>query len=203
MLCLILIIGCAAACASVSGDSGTAPFRGEMAFSLVSCGLFSDMYAMSLVQEEEKAAESTETADEADEEEEESRSLLTHILLYLPNRFFDLFDIARAGVSVGPGIGVDLTATKYLNATLMAKASVGLGLQTLRHLPIESAAYTSVGAGPIQLDLEPGLSWYRSPGEIRAELHVLIVGAHAAVDPVEIFDLLVGFFLFDPVGDDF
>lgn len=138
----------------------------------------------------------------SEEEEEEDRSVFVHILLYVPNRVIDAFDIVRAGVSVGPGIGVDLTATEWLNATLMAKASVGVGYQTLRHLPVEAAAYTMVGAGPVKLAADPGLDWYRSSGEFRVEVHAVIVGAHAVVEPFEIFDLLAGFLFFDPLDDD-
>jgi len=145
--------------------------------------------------------------DAADEEggaqDEDSRPVLVSILLYLPNRVLDLFDIARAGVSVGPGIGIDLTATELLNLTLMFKTSVGVGYQTLRHLPIEAAAYADVGAGPIKLDADPGFSWYRSPGDFRVELYVLLVGAHAALEPIEILDFLVGLIGLDPVEDDY
>ena len=58
-----------------------------------------------------------------DEKEDKGRPVIIDILLYVPNRVLDALDIVRAGVSVGPGIGVDLTATEALNATLMTKAS--------------------------------------------------------------------------------
>jgi len=142
--------------------------------------------------------------DEADEaEDEDSRPVLLGVLLYLPNRVLDLFDIARAGVSVGPGIGVELTATRFLNLALMFKTSVGVGLQTLRHLPIEATAYTAVGAGPLVLALDPGLNWHRSMGDLRVDLHALLLGAHVALEPIEMLDFLVGFFGLDPADDDF
>jgi hypothetical protein len=168
-----------------------------------------------LVAQTEPTADQDETAPQqegATEQKEPSpeeprkpkgRSIFTHILLYIPNRVVDVFDIVRAGVSVGPGIGVDLTATQYLNVSLLAKTSVGLGFQTFRHLPAEAAATTAVGIGPFKADPEAGLAWHRSPGDIRVELHALLVGAHACVEPFEIFDLIVGFLFFDPVGDDF
>ena len=115
----------------------------------------------------------------------------------------DLFDIVRAGVSVGPGIGVDLTATEYLNVTLMTKASVGVGYETLRHLPIEAASYAMIGVGPVKAAADPGLAWPRSPGDIRIELHLLLAGAHVAIEPFEIFDFVVGFIGIDPMEDSF
>jgi hypothetical protein len=159
-----------------------------------------------LPQEEEAAAQEAATQEPAAEEqvvEPERRSLFIDLLLYIPNRIFDAGDLVRAGVSVGPGIGVDLTATKFLNASAMTKFSVGVGYQTLRRLPIEVATYAMLGAGPIKAMGDPGLSWHRSPGDIRAEVHVFLVGAHAAVEIFEVFDLVVGILGFDPMDDDF
>jgi len=135
--------------------------------------------------------------------EPEERPFLVDLLLYLPNRLLDAGDLVRAGVSVGPGMGIDLTATEWANVSLMTKTSAGLGYETLRHLPVELAAYTAVGAGPVKVHPEAGLTWYRSPGDIRVEVHLLIVGAHAAVEPFEMGDFIVGFFGLDPMDDDF
>ena len=151
-------------------------------------------------QEQEAAAEQQET--EPPPAEGKQRPIIVDILLYIPNRVLDLFDIPRLGVSVGPGLGVDLTATKALNVTLMAKASVGLGFQTFRHLPVEAAAYSAVGVGPLEAVADPGLAWYRSDLDFRAELHLLLIGAHVAVEVGEIFDFLAGILFFDPEEDD-
>jgi hypothetical protein len=140
--------------------------------------------------------------EETEEDVKEDRSIFVDILLYVPNRVLDALDIVRFGVSAGLGIGVDLTATEYLNVTLMTRASVGVGYQTLRHLPIEAASYAMVGAGPLQADAEVGFDWHRSPGDIRVELFVLVVGAHVCVEAFEIFDLAAGFLFFDPMEDD-
>jgi hypothetical protein len=179
---------------------------------LAACTAIPDSAGGRLYQEktgdEPEAVEEIEFDEEAikpveeKEEEEEERSIFVDILLYVPNRVLDVLDIVRAGVSVGPGIGVDLTATEALNVTLMTRASVGLGYQTLRHSPIEAASYAMIGVGPLEADAEAGLEWYRSPGDIRVEFHVLLVGAHVAVEAFEIFDLAAGFIFLDPKEDD-
>lgn len=136
-------------------------------------------------------------------DEDEGRSLTTSLLLYLPNRVFDVFDIVRAGVDVGPGVGASAQVTSAARAAYMSRISVGVGLQTLRHLPVKAAADAELGAGPLGGDVGPGLGWYRSPADIRLEVHPLVAGAHVAVEPLEIIDLVTGLFGFDPSDDDF
>jgi hypothetical protein len=136
------------------------------------------------------------------EEEKKGRPILTTVILYLPNRVVDLFDIARAGVEVGPGIGIDLTATEAASVAFMSRTSVGIGYETLRHLPFKMGGEFYAGVGPIQPGIG-GENWYRNFWDLRVELHVLLVGAHVAVNPGEIVDFIVGIFTFDPMHDDF
>ena len=47
-------------------------------------------------------------------------------------------------------------------------------------------------------------SWFgKLPGDIRIELHPLLVGIHVAIEPFEIFDFIVGFIGIDPMEDTF
>jgi len=133
--------------------------------------------------------------------EDAGRGLLTTVVLYVPNRVLDLFDVARAGVDVGPGIGVDLQVTKLVQARALSTLALGIGLQTLRHMPFRAGPEAAVGLGPLGGDAELG-GWYRSPGDIRVGLHALLVGAHVAVEPVEILDFVLGFVLIDIKDDD-
>ena len=135
------------------------------------------------------------------DDEDEGHGLLVTLLLYLPNRVIDLFDVVRFGVDVGPGIGLHLQATDALQAKAISSASVGVGLQTLRHLPVHVGTRSGVGAGPIEVSAE-AWDWHLSPGDFRVEFYVLLVGAHVAVEPFEIVDALAGFLFFDPQDDD-
>ncbi|MHC4473807.1 MAG: hypothetical protein ACYS99_22960 [Planctomycetota bacterium] len=139
---------------------------------------------------------------DTEDEEDEGRPFLMEVLFYFPNRALDALDLARFGVDVGLGVGVDVRATKYLQAVAMTRSTIGVGYQTLRHMPIQTGAYTAVGAGPVNLDLGD-TPWYRSDTDLRAEVHLLLVGAHAAVDPAEILDLLLGFLTIDIMDDDY
>jgi hypothetical protein len=143
-----------------------------------------------------------EVEEEIEEEEDES-STLGVILLYIPNRIFDLFDVARAGVNVGPGFGFDVRCTKWLKAQFISDTSVGVGLQTLRHLPLCVRSQAKIGLGFISTPGMNLLDWHYGDYDLRVELHVLIIGAHVAVELGEIVDFIGGIFTWDPMNDDF
>lgn len=147
-------------------------------------------------QEEEIAS-----GDASEGDDDESRGLGTHVLLYLPNRVLDLFDVARVGVDVGPGLGIELKATEAVQAMALTTFAIGVGFQGLRHLPFRVGSEAAFGVGPLGGTAEIG-GWYRSPTEFRVGLHLLLVGAHASVDPVEIVDFVLGFLLIDIKDDD-
>jgi hypothetical protein len=125
------------------------------------------------------------------------------ILLYLPNRVLDAFDMARAGVNVGPGIGGQVKATDAGELVFLSRLSAGVGLQGLRHLPVYASSESVVGAGPVEAGGDMGFGWYQSSTDIRVEAHPLLAGAHVAVDPVEILDFVAGLFTIDIREDDY
>jgi len=160
------------------------------------------------IQEEAAASDSGDAApaaaetSSAEEPKDEGRGIVAGTLLYLPNRVVDLFDIAKFGVDVGPGIGIDVQATKFLQARAMWNLSVGVGFQGLRHLPFQVGTVAALGVGPIGGVGSVG-GWPRSDSGFRLGLHVLIVGAHAEVNPYEALDFVLGFLTIDIADDDF
>jgi hypothetical protein len=150
-----------------------------------------------------KSAAKSADSEKPAEEEKEGRSFLVGMLMYLPNRVMDLFDMIRFGVNVGPGIGVDLAATDALQAQAFSHASVGVGLQSFRHTPVFMGTEAGLGVGPLGAVGDLGATWYRSPTDLRVGLYVAILGAHVAIDPVEIADFLLGFLTIDIRDDDF
>lgn len=137
------------------------------------------------------------------DEEESGRGLVHVVLLYIPNRILDLFDVARFGVEVGLGIGIDAEATDALRGAAMFRTSAGAGLQGLRHLPVKLSSEGYAGFGPIDLGADPGLPWYRDFWDVRLDVFVALVGAHVAVNPKEIADFVLGFATIDIADDDF
>jgi len=130
------------------------------------------------------------------------------LLYYIPNRIFDVLDLVRARVRLGPGFAIGTRVTKYTDLFLGSYTSVYLGLPGPRQVPrvpwpggIESrsglaasvadATTTSYNANPRYSVTEIGLG-----------LQAILVGAEVGVDPAEVFDLAFGFLFIDFREDD-
>jgi hypothetical protein len=145
-------------------------------------------------------------ADEASETESAGKSFGHRLLFYIPNRIFDIFDVARARLRVGPGFAVDARVTKYGDLYAGAYGSLFVGIHGPRLEPripwpigLESRAgieATSVA----DLATEGPTYGY---GEVGAGFQAAIVGIDVGIDPAEILDLVLGFFFIDLTGDDF
>jgi hypothetical protein len=136
-------------------------------------------------------------------EVEEEASVWGTVLLYIPNRIIDALDMARAGVNVGPGIGFDARVTKFARLQLISDTSVGVGYQTLRHLPVCVRSQAKLGIAFLSTPSWDILNWYYGDYDVRLELYLLLVGAHVAVDLGEVVDFVGGIFTWDPMQDDF
>lgn len=134
-------------------------------------------------------------------------STLSTVLLYLPNRVFDLLDIVRARVRVGPGLGVGIRITEPLSIYAGAHAAIYAGLpgpRQERTIPLPLGAEAVAGG---RLSVLDGIycsdtSSRHSPTEIGLELQLLLVGIDVSIDPVEIADFFTGFFLIELRDDD-
>lgn len=129
-------------------------------------------------------------------------SAASSLVNYPVDRLYDLFDIARAGVCVGPGAGIAVVPTEAAQLALLTRTSVGVGLQSLRHPPVQTGAELLVGVGPLEANPDAGVQWVRSFTDLRLDLHLALVGGYLAVDPVEIVDFVLGFVGVDLRGDD-
>lgn len=130
------------------------------------------------------------------------------LLLYIPNRIFDVLDIVRARVRLGPGLALGTRVTKYTDLFMGSYTSVYLGLPGPRQVPrvpwpggIESrsglaasvadATTTSYDANPRYAVTEIGLG-----------LQAVLVGAEVGFDPLEVFDMAFGVLFIDFREDD-
>lgn len=143
-----------------------------------------------------------------EEPAKEGPSVAHRILLYIPNRVLDVFDMVRARVRLGPGIAVGARVTDYADFYVGSYLSVYAGLpgprcRRMPRLPVgletQTGVEVSVADAATGLGLDPGYS----KTEIGLGAHVLLIGADIGIDPVEIVDFLGGFFLWDPRKDDF
>ncbi len=156
------------------------------------------------------------------------RGVAVRILLYLPDRIFDLLDVVSFDMRSGLGIGAELHATRGMQLGGEGAYSLALGWFDHRALGGRYQVFTTAEIGPyasrylligggstagLQLVMDqsngvdaPDLPLYqefRDYWAVGASAMAIFYGAAADVHPVEIADLLAGFALVDFLHDDF
>ena len=127
------------------------------------------------------------------------------ILMYLPNRFFDLMDIFRLRLRVGPGISAGVRATKPVSAFAGFHSTLFIGLPGPRgntEIPFPVGLESRGGAQASFADLTTGSTYY-DPLEVGLEAQPLIVGVNIGIGVFEILDFAAGFLCIDLQDDDF
>ena len=142
-----------------------------------------------------------------DDESAHHRGFWHTTLLYIPNRVFDLLDIVRLRLRLGPGLAFDARATEAADFFIGTYASVWVGIPGPRGsakinwplgLESKNGAELSFLDVSSSFGAEPGYgSW-----EFGLGVQALIIGADVGVDPWEGFDFLAGILTIDPAGDD-
>jgi len=127
------------------------------------------------------------------------------LLFYIPNRIFDVFDIVRARVRVGPGFGFTARATELADVKFGSWVAIYAGIHGPRSepsipWPIGLETYAGVGVSVLEVEADE-LHYGRT--EFGLGLHLLLVGFDLGLDPLEIADFAVGLFTLDLVHDDY
>jgi len=189
VLLLALVAGCATSAGPAPAWRGAAPLPapGAAAFALAD--------------------------DDAAEEEQEDDGLtvagfLWGVVWYVPNRVLDVLDVVRARIRLGPGFAFGARATEYADVFLGTYASVYVGLpgprgRTLPRLPAGLESKSGAEVSVADVTLEGGMGPDYGMTECGVGLQAFLVGFDVGVDPLEILDLVVGIFTFDPMDDDF
>lgn len=157
--------------------------------------------------QEARAGEGQEEPEKAEEESGPGAvSIGWTILMYLPNRLFDIFDVARARVRAGPGFSLSGRLTRPVSGAVGFHSAVWVGLHGPRGgrgipwpLGVENFAGVQVS---VVDQAAPGQVYYGLL-EVGAGFQLLILGADVGVDVFEAFDLLAGIVTADPAEDDF
>jgi hypothetical protein len=136
-----------------------------------------------------------------------SHGVLHKVVMYIPNRVLDVLDIVRLRVRVGPGIAAGARATEVASAFVGAYDTVYVGLPGPRNRPevkspIGFESRTGVQASVLDATTSVGPGPDYSTTEIGAGVQAAIIGVDVGIDPVEIADLLAGFFFLDLRNDD-
>jgi hypothetical protein len=130
------------------------------------------------------------------------------VLCYIPNRIFDVLDIVRARVRIGPGFSIGARVTEVADVFLGAHKTVYVGLRGSRGKPqipwplgVENnqGIEVSVADATTEAPDKP----VTDPLEVGVETQLVLVGVNVSVETLEIVDLLAGFIFIDIRGDDF
>lgn len=133
--------------------------------------------------------------------------VLHRLLWYAPNRLADLADIARLRVRAGPGLALNVRATKWAVLYYGEYHAVYAGLPGPRLKPAwPRPAGFEEEKGLVLLAVDATDTLHHEPiyskSEIAVGVHLAVAGAEAGFDPVELVDFLAGLVLLDIRRDD-
>ncbi len=131
-------------------------------------------------------------------------------ILYMPNRIFDLLDIFRLNVGVGPGIGVNLRATQFAQVGIASYDAIKLGIIG-RQGWIYMEESKEFGVSLLYIEdskaVGPLIAFEEKTDRqllgIGGFLYLFFVGVEAGIRPKEIADFFLGWAMIDFVEDDF
>ena len=127
------------------------------------------------------------------------------ILMYIPNRIFDVFDIVRARVRIGPGLSAGVHATSLVEVFVGGHDTAYIGLPGARGRPM-IPRLVGYDVHPVAGAVGTGHSAhapYYDPLEIQVEAQPLIAGVSVGVALLEVVDFVGGFLFIDIKNDDF
>lgn len=130
------------------------------------------------------------------------------ILCYIPNRIFDVLDILRVRVRIGPGFSIGARATEAVDLFFGAHKTFYLGLRGSRgkaEIPWPAGLECNQGlefsvADDTAEDVDKPVT---DPLEVGVETQLLLVGVNVSVETLEILDLVTGLLFIDLRDDDF
>ncbi len=127
------------------------------------------------------------------------------VVFYLPNRLFDVLDIVRLRLRVGPGLSAGASATEVADVFVGAHTSMYVGLRGSRgkpQIPWPFGIDNRAGAEISVID-ETQSNVYTDPLEFGAQAQLGIIGINFAFNVYDMLDVLTGFVLLDIAKDDF
>ena len=131
------------------------------------------------------------------------------IVFYIPNRIFDLLDILRLRVRVGPGVSAGARATELVDVFAGAHSTVYAGFRGSRGKkggipwPFGIENHGGVEVSVVDITNHGPFAPVVDPLELGFEVQAGIVGIYAALELYEVLDFVTGFVFLDIRGDDF
>ncbi len=134
------------------------------------------------------------------EEEDQDTPWWSPVLLWIPNRILDAYDVFRIDAGVGPAVGGVLRLSKQgqMGYRQISPFSLRVGAFG-RNSPVKVETSNEFGIGPGYVASKDRQV---CPGEIGLGLDVLLVGGYAGICSDELLDFVAGIFFFDVKDDD-
>lgn len=154
-------------------------------------------------------------------------SIFEKVLWYIPDRVGDFFDLISVTVTTGPHWGASVWVTRAGQISAYGGGSVGLGYFQKRNIGVKAEASGEIGIGPLVptaiLGARAGTNGldyipltkdifhkpsddlyqeYRDYWGVGAKVGLAIIGLEIEIHPVEFYDFVGGFLLFDVGNDD-
>jgi hypothetical protein len=154
-------------------------------------------------------------------------NVLVRLLMYVPDRVFDLLDLVTLDVHFGPGVFADVHVTRRIQAAAGLRATLGVGVHEQRSIGLrnqseagvsvltfgtQTVAGTNIGTSGVQTGAEsmaglhsPSNSIYqdfRDFWAIGASVTAGLAGVELDLHPVQLFDFIGGIFFLDFSRDD-
>jgi hypothetical protein len=131
---------------------------------------------------------------------EEEQTVLTKVLLWVPNRILDFIDIFRVDVGAGLGTGAVIRLTKYVQAGVRLQTPGMLRVGAFgREAPVRFELESEIGVSPI---FEQSDSRNLCKGITAVGVDAILLGAHLGFCPEEVVDFLGGIITLDMMDDD-
>jgi hypothetical protein len=135
------------------------------------------------------------------------KSVARHLIMYIPNRVFDVFDIVRAKVGIGPGLTVAVRVTDIGDVWAGGHTSAWIGLPGARQkpklpLPVGVESRAGIELSVVELATQASDVKPYPPDEVGADVHLLLAGGGAGVSVWEALDAVLGVLFIDISGDD-
>lgn len=131
--------------------------------------------------------------------------VIKSVAFYLPNRLFDVLDIVRLRLRVGPGLSAGASATEVADVFVGAHTSIYVGLRGSRGKPqipwpfgIDNRSGTEISV----ID-ETQTNVYNDPLGFGAQAQLGIIGINFTFNVYDMLDVLTGLVLIDIAQDDF
>jgi putative exosortase-associated protein (TIGR04073 family) len=127
------------------------------------------------------------------------------VLMYIPERVADLFDIFNVGIAFGPAIGAEVAITKYAQFGAYSADEVGFAWTGRGNPKLHKGLYqtTVFGADRTEPDVENTHYFHRGDYQVRAQVAPFLAHVYVGIDLKEIGDFIAGIFTLDPSNDDY